>query len=286
MLYIIARVCLIFLQAFLLLIIAFFPMRIRKKILETSQYFFTPIIQRLLFPGSLRESSFDIMTHHQNNMHKHLVMIFSGNNETQEEIYQLFASYKLANGERLSQASCSVLSIPLWPKSSEDSYKHCFEKNISDYLRAQSIEPDQIEHLEILGHSLGGGLALSTAPILEKIFSKADLLIILDRTFTQLSDPAHNLYGFFGDILERTLGLLWQLDNIRTLLALQDKSKIYVRIYQVEPDHILGERGLLSVALRNKVWRVDWQIHHTHSQKDNLHTLPFGDVFPDHADIR
>ncbi len=254
------------------------PRTVRKRFLRWSAPWSYSLVLRLLFPAYLRETQ-RVPTWKKalwpETPPKDLIFAFGGNDETQAELESLLDGALFFHEEPFTTSVKPILTVPLVQAYSEEEYLALTKRHLQRALAL--IDGQTIERIQVLGHSLGGAIAVQLIPFFIEMFPKAAIFLTLDRTFSSLATTAKSQYGLGGWILESTLGLLWELDSVQALRSLTPISNLSVTIIQVTPDHVLGQ-SLLSEEIRD-LPRPDWDIYYLKRPAGNtLHAQPFSQL--------
>lgn len=235
-----------------------FPSSYRKDFLYRHADRTNPLLTTLLFPGSRRETKKQpVWNKPLKKRMQSCIILFGGNNETQESAIEVLTGLKLEHGEFLEKATLPLLSFPLLKAKSEEDYCKQVEQIILDQTHSH------IKHIHLVGHSLGGAIALQVACLLTRQNPKLQITLYLDRTFDRLTGPVQHLYGsFIRKLLERTFGLLWTFRSDLALEELALNPLVRVIGIQVIPDHVIGQAFLCTVL--HKIGRGDWQSYVLH----------------------
>jgi hypothetical protein len=254
------------------------PRSIRYRLLTRHASFFSPIISRLLFPAYRQETHRKPLWKNPpiHGNHEEIIFVFGGNHIRLADFDTLFQGTPLGPGQYYPSLSHPLLMFPVTLAESEEAYIKKIQEWILEYT--QNIDCNNVRHLYGLGHSLGGAILIQITPFLLKTFPHAQITLSLDRTFSALNTVVRGLHPWGGKILEQTLGLIWKFESYKHLQALEVEFRCLVRIYQIEPDYILGKSMLYPSG--QSLARKDWSSKIVLiSPQNNLHSAPFEQCF-------
>jgi hypothetical protein len=266
----------------LLPFIAVLPLSLREKIMFAMADFFWPLVRSMLVPATQRDphKGKPLELFAQNFDSESATILFGGNDCLRNEVAPLVHGIAFFDGTVFQTTQRPLLLMPLLEASTEKQYIDKVFNIVSAFLS----KLPRLKKVYIVGHSLGAAITIQlTAEMRRRGPQSLQYFLALDRSFSSLSEVALYLYPLSGKIMARTLALLWHFQSAQTLQQLAADESVYCQIYQISPDHVIGDAELikkLRVLFKGREWPERWSYKTLQwPEPNNAHIYPFSEAF-------